>query len=436
MSTERVCSEEIIQQLPCALQRLASFERFNLHRVDLFQNLSADPNFDKSYLPQNSGAFHLPCFWVRRKYLYVYGKQRQGTAELGLFQGCGLDEKVIFPIHPTSLSQYSRFLSDVGAEDVSNEGLRVWAVPTSSVRTLIAWPDGAPEKAMFVKTSLHSPILGDRRLCLRKVGCSVGLSRVVQESRESLPEILDFCWESVGYVPRHMPDSGVIIRSIPQAFTDNGILVAPMFALFGGSENHSPLFLTMLERNSAEAREFLDEVVCAQFARLWLEMTMRHGLILESHAQDLLVALTRQSLSFKKFFYRDFEGLQVDWELRRRRKFADSTSLPHAWSWYETYETWGYRYANLMFYKLMTSLDQYLYFVLREFDLVLQQWREHGLASNALFEKDEVTIAFSRHMANAAHELFGVRPTPAQSIHRSLKQFVIRLMKLRRELID
>jgi len=425
-------SAEAIQQLGPSLQRLLRHERFNLHRLDVFQSKIRDSDFDPRYLPQNCNAFPLPCFLIPRKHFYVYGQQAHGTDEMSVFDGLGSDGRILFPIHPTALPEYRQFLSDAGAHEAP---VQIWAVPTSSVRTLLAWPDGAPEKALFIKTSLHCPVFGDRRLSLRKVGCSVGLSSVVRQSKDELPDVLGFCWESVGYVPRGVVEAGVIIRSIPAEFMDNRALVVPLFALLGGDESNPPVFLRMFKRNEKAAREFLEQVVCARFARLWLSMSMLHGLIPEAHGQDLIVTLSADDFSFRQFFYRDFEGLQVDWDLRRNRRIVDDMPLPRAFAWYETYGSWGYAYAELTFYKLITSLDQYMHFVIREFDRTLTSWQQRGFIDAGSFDENYLSIQFSRQMSQAVHDLFGVQIPAADSIHQSIKRFVIRLMKLRRKLL-
>lgn len=436
MKSSRTVSDEAIEQLPLSLRKLMALERFSLYKAEVFQPLSRDSKFDARYLPQNCGAIRLPCFWILRKYLYVYGSQTDNAAELKLFRGQGLSERVLFPVHPTSLGYYRQFLSDVGAQDVSEEGLCIWGVPTSSTRTLLAWPNEMPEQALFVKTSLHSPASVNRRLSRRKVACSVGLSALVQSSLESLPGGVSYFPESVGVVPRSMQDSGAIFRSITQELKGGSCLVAPLFSLLGGNEKHTPLFLTILERSGMSPGQFLEDVLCAQFARLWLEMTLRFGLILEAHGQDILLALSSDLVPLGRFYYRDFEGLQVDWELRRRLGLVEPSNMPHAWSWRETYQTWGYRYSDLIWWKLMNSLQLYLQFVLDELDTLLREWQGRGLIRGGNFEKDSVTMIFSQHMMKAVEEMFGARVGVQYNIRYSLNRFVIFLMKLRRELLQ
>jgi hypothetical protein len=431
---DRTSSEAPVAQLPASLQKLLAFERFHLHKPELFMDKSRDPAFDASYLPHSCGAFELPCYWIERRHLYVFGSQQPTYDEFGFLAGEGPGGSVLFPIHPTSGPQYAQFLSKVRARDASKDGLRVWAVPTSSTRTFLAWPDGAPSQALFVKTSLHSKIIGDRRLFRWQVARSVGLSTLVHDSLAALPANLSYFPETLGLVPRQMPDSGVIVRSIPPELKNDRLLVAPLFSLMGGGA--AAVFVTMVERGHVQPLEFLEEVLCDRFARLWLEMALGFGLILEAHGQDLLLTLSPELAPQGRFYYRDFEGLQVDWELRYALGLPTPQAMPNAQAWYETYATWGYRYGALISHKLRISLIQYLRLVLKELGLMLGQWQRSGLVRGLRLTEDHLTTIFSRRMMKALEERFGVAVSNEYNIDRSLNKFLLLLINLRKDLLS
>ncbi len=430
LQEERV-NTDVLEQLPCSLRQQLTYERFHLHRPEMFQDRSRDPAFDPKYFPQNCGPVLLPCYWIERRHLHVFGAQANVADEIGFFSGDGPKAAVLLPMHPASVAHYQELLVKLAARDAARDGLRIWGVPTSSTRTFLAWPDRVPERALFVKLSLHSPIFGDRRLHTWKVARSVGLSTLVQESLEHLPGGLGYFPESFGFAPRRMPDSGVIVRSIPQPIKANQWLVAPLFALMGGDQAQ-PLLLTVMEQTGMRPLEFLEEILCAKFARLWLEMTLRHGLILEAHAQDLMLAMSPDLRTLGDFYYRDFEGLQVDWELRSRRGLSMPANMPNSFAWHETYATWGFRYGHLIWYKLRISLLQYLHFVLAELEQMLRSWQERGILGGARFNEDELTAMFSRKMIELIYELFDVRVRTGYNIHRHLNQFVLQLLSVRK----
>lgn len=434
MLREEPHDADVLEQLPGCLRQQLTFERFHLHKPELFQNRSRDPAFDPKYFPQNCGAVQLPCYWIERRHLYVFGAQAHASEELSFFSGSGPSDHVLFPIHPASVDNYRELLIKLGSRDAAEDGLRIWAVPTSSTRTLLAWPDRMPERAVFVKTSLHSQIFGDRRLHAWRIARSVGLSGLVQQSLQDLPRTLGYFPESFGMVPRRMPDSGVIVRSIPGEIKANRLLVAPLFALMGG-QHAQPLFLRVMEQSRLRPLEFLESVLCHKFARLWLEMTLRHGLILEPHGQDLMLAMTPDLSTLDRFYYRDFEGLQVDWELRRRLGLSMPANMPNSRAWHETYATWGYRYGHLVWYKFRISLLQYLHFVLAELEQMLRTWQERGILGGARFNEDDLTAMFSRQMMGLIHELFSVRVKTEYNIFRRLNRFVLLLLNVRKDML-
>jgi hypothetical protein len=365
--------------------------------------------------------------------LFVFGAQRAAD-ELGFFSGQGPNGRVLFPMHPASAANYRELLTKVAARDAAKDGLRIWAVPTSSTRTLLAWPDRMPERAVFVKTTLHSPIFGKRRLHAWQVARSVGLSGLVEESSQALPNTLRYFPETFGMVPRQMPDSGVIVRSIPREIKANRLLVAPLFALMGG-QHARPLFLRVMDQSGLQPIDFVEQVLCAKFARLWLEMILRHGLIFESHSQDLMLAMTPELRTLDHFYYRDFEGLQVDWELRRRLALPMPEHMPHSHAWHTTYGSWAYRYGPQVWYKCRISLQLYLHSVLSELEQMLRAWQERGMLGGTRFNEDDLTAMFSRQMRDLIQELFAVRVQLDYNIHRHLNRFLLLLLNIRKDLL-
>lgn len=435
MSTAERDYRDAIQQLPSALQRLMDLERFHLYKTEMFQQLSRDPGFDTRFLPQNCGAFRLPCFWIRRKYLQVYGHQFDAGAEQRFVSG-GEDEQVLFPVHPTVLPDLSAFLSKVDARDAAHDGVCIWAVPTSSTRTLLAWPDLEPEKAIFIKVSLHSPIFGDRRIDSMRAARSVGLSGLVRDSQPELSAALSYFPEHCGFVLRRAPGSGAVLRSIPREVKEGQVTIAPLFSLLGASGGRAPMLLTILERIGMEPLQFIDNALCEPFAKLWLVMSLQHGLIFEAHGQDVLLALSPELRPLGQFYYRDFEGLQVDWDLRRRRGWPAPHGMPHDWSWRETYATWGYIYSDLLWYKWRISLFGHMCLVLREIELSLRDWHDRAVIVGCKCADGEVTMIFSRHLFRAVEDMFGVRISPQYDVYHHLNRFLLLLLKLRRQMLE
>ncbi len=412
-----------------------ALERFRLYRPNVYQDVQRDPDFDTRYLPQNCGAFVLPCYWVPRRTLHLYQIDNDARSAFPTPDGIDANQRVLFPIHPLEVESFRNFLSSNRAADSERDGLVFWAVPTSSTRTLLVWPDHEPEKAKFVKLSLRSMIFGDRRLTRRKIATSIGHSQLIWKTRAGLPSALGWFFEHVGYVPRSGTDCGVIVRSVPQELIDGRLLIAPLFSLFGGTAEEAPLLLSICRKAGLSVPEFVEDTLCRPFARLWTKLFLQYGLILEAHGQDVLLSLSPDLRPAGQFFYRDFEGLMVDWELRRALGFTDEWRMPYASRWHETYGTWGHPYHQMVSYKLRVSLTDFVYLVLRALARSLEGGPAQREIAAAGLSAENVIVTFWRALAVELNERYGVRVRATCEGRYSMNAFILNLMHARSLLI-
>ena len=410
------------------------FEQHGLWRPERLRDLRAPPGAMRSYFPERGRVFRLPCFRLGGASVVRYGPSAAGTLGGGDAGGRAGTGEVVLPVHPMEHARYAAALADGGATESPAEGPRLWATPTSSTRTVLVWPEERPDELSFVKLSLVSRELGDRALTRTRVARSVGLSGLVGRERERLPESIEFFPEWGGLVPRALPDGGVIFRAIPQEVLEGRVIPAPLFALMGGSEGHPPLLRQLMERMGRGARDAVEGALLAQFARLWVELVFDFGLILEAHAQNLLLALSVEEVPLGRFYYRDFEGLTVDWTMRRAKGLA-AQELPGASEWFATYETWGYPLYQLVSVKLLTSLFDYLELVLGELESALLEWQVVGGVAGPRVRSGELTGLFSGYVRGAIADKFAIREGAQYDVRRHLKRFVKFLMRVRREVV-
>jgi hypothetical protein len=299
------------------------------------------------------------------------------------------------------------------------------------------WPHEEPEKSLFAKVSLRSLIAGDRRIQRRHVSGAVGKTIVLKESRSDLPDNMNYLYESVGFMPRLLPGSGVILRSIPQAVKGDKLLLAPMFSLVGGNEEYVPLLLKMVAAGISDPTRFAEEVLCASFAPLWLNLALNYGLLLEAHGQNLLVELSDDFCPLGRFYYRDFDGLMIDWDLRRHLGFPVPQCMPDSALWHQTYATMNPStpYVQLVSWKFKMSLNAYLHFVLADVNRYLREWQSRGLMAGRKIADDYLTDAFSHHLFREIAAVYGAREASEYNVYRSLNKFVKFLLKIRGEVI-
>lgn len=432
---EDVVPQEVIGELPGAVQKFLRFEQQNLWKKERFRNPGSDFSLQPEFLPEHGRAFWLPCFWVKKKHLYVYGGWAGAASAIAWAEGEGPEARVLFPIHPAELDSCGEFLAKAGAVDTRAEGLAIVATPTSSTRTVLAWPVQQPGNVFLAKLSLRSKLFGNRRLQRSKVARCVGLSELVERSRRALPTRLRYFTEPYGLVPRQMADMGVIIRPIPEEVRSDRVVPVALFALMGGTDASRPLLLELPERTGIRVQEFVEDVLLEGFAKIWIELVFGRGIVLEAHAQDLLVAVSKDGVPLEGLYYRDFEGLTVDWALRRARGVLEPISLPYCCDWFNTYETWGYPRYQLASWKMRISLFDYVFLVLGELQSALTGWQASGVMAGPKLSDGELTSLFSRYLRCAIQERFGMREEHEYDISRDLNRFIKFMMCVRREVM-
>lgn len=426
--------DDVVAQLPPALRNWLVLERFHLHKAHQFQNVARDPGFDTRYFPQHCRAFLLPCYWVPRKHLYVH--ETNESAEHWHFKTDAGPERILFPVHPSAHEQFRAFLRAVDASNATEHGVRFWAIPTSSTRTLLVWPEGAGQRAVFVKTSLHSPIFGDRRVTRTQVARAIGNCKLVRQPDAQLPAELRVIPEILGFSARPAPGTGALVRLVPAELMEGTVRAVPLFSLLGGEDQgRVPLLLELLERTETPPVRYVDELLCATFAPLWVRLALEHGLILESHGQDLLLSLSQQGMPMGAFYYRDLEGLQVDWELRRQR-IGSIPALPNAWAWHATHASWGFRYTDFVWHKWRISLFGFLRLVLSEIEASLRDWHDRGLVRGPKCREGELTMLFSSHVFAAVERCCNVSLGAPYDILPALNRFILALFRVRRAVLQ
>jgi len=427
MYTEHFDDEHAFAQISRPLQRYINFDRFNAYWPTPRGRVLGPGGFDARYLPENCAVFELPCYWIHRRHFYVYGS----FGNRHPWMAAAPSEHLPFAVHPCELNHYAAFLASVSARLTARDGLRFWALPSSSTRTLLFWPDGEPQQVAFAKTTLTGRAFGERLIHRHNAAANVALSNLVLSVDPPLPTGFDCFPEYASLVPRALPDSGVIFRALPAVMHDECFVVAPRFALIGGDERSPPLYLQMMARFGEQAAERLEYLLCDRFAALWLELFVRRKLILEDHSQNLLGAFTDDLFPIEHTLYRDFEGLTVDWDARLSQGLPIDP-LPHAWEWFRAYQTWGHCGSQLIAWRIRNSLRCYHRF-LSALEDQISAWYDIGKLGGRRPAANALTARFERALLDGARERLGRLPINDQP--HSLIGLVRVLWRLRHELL-
>jgi hypothetical protein len=172
--------------------------------------------------------------------------------------------------------------------------------------------------AHFIK--LHYPrriSRFNRRLRRKNICNSVqathDVARVRCDRFAYLPDVLGFAYgdgdNAWGFLVR---------EATPRPFQGHRLMV-PYFALYGGDLQHPedpPLLVQLIERLGAEPQSFVIEEIMIPVLECWAKVVRERGILLESHAQNLLLEIDRD-FSPRRVVHRDFD-VWVDAEARRQ----------------------------------------------------------------------------------------------------------------------
>lgn len=390
--------------LPARLREWDYCERVLLDRGgDPERVLPDTSDVESRYLPESRRVFRVQAYWVKaRDMLCVRAEPLSGSLSEDLFRARSKGNEVLFLVHPAAHSRYKAFLRATAAQRADSP---FWGAPTSSTRTLLVWREGLEKNAFFAKLSVASEIGGAiRTLSTEYVSRSIGITRILDGSKESLPASFGYLREVLGFVPKGLDDSGLIIRTIPDDVLLGRVSLVPMFALYAWHPSRRPLLLRLSAAAGLRPRDYIRERLCRPFARQWLDLTIDHGFIPEPHAQNLLLETDAAGRETGRFVHRDFECFYVDLSYRKAAGRFIPRDLPTVGSLATTYPR-AFRER-----RLANSIHRYfLGSLLFNIDQMLGLWADGGVLDGPRPPAGESERTFAREIARALHEKTGHR---------------------------
>lgn len=267
------------------------------------------------YAPEAYASFALPLFGVPAERLVEMG-ETGALDRLGPPPGDGL---ALLPAHPWQVELLGGPppLRRVGAT-------RVLASPTSSIRTVYL-----PELDLFCKFSLDVRITNDiRRLWLRDLSRLAVVAEVVGQAFGDLPDHVarPAVLRDRGYRSAELDRDGgealaVIVRDGLREHVRPGLTVLLAAGISEGFPGN-PLDGLGEELALVWWERYLDHVVPPL-----LHAYFRHGVVLECHLQNVLVAVDEHGLPAQAVF-RDHEGIKL---VAERHPSLNGVGSARAW---------------------------------------------------------------------------------------------------------
>lgn len=269
------------------------------------------------YSPEAHASFALPLLGVPQEILVEEG-DASGLDRLGPPAGDGL---ALLPAHPWQVDLLGGLpLRHLGATATA-------AVPTSSIRTVYL-----PEPDLFCKFSLDVRITNDvRRLWLRDLRRLGAVVDLVDGAFGDLPEHVPrpAVLRDRGYRSAELDGDGgeglaVIVRDGLREHVRPG-LTALMAAGISEGFPGNPLDGLDQDRSLLWWERYLEHVVPPV-----LHAYLRHGVVLECHLQNVLVAVDEHGIPAQALF-RDHEGVRVLAERHPELSGAGVVSRSYGW---------------------------------------------------------------------------------------------------------
>ena len=277
------------------------------------------------YRPEAHQVFDVTGYWLPEKKLHTFSDQlpeaiRELTQRLNPHTG---EREVLYFVHPESEALFPEI---VGNRELERSVFK--AVATSSTRGLLLWKPGAEHSPFVGKLSLNREVAE----LLRTVSgfetqFSVQASGILREV--DFPEGSSFMREVFGAVVRGHPEGGMILRALPEGVLSGQLTLAPLFALYGGANEieKGSLLLRLIRASGLQPLDFVRTRLVRPFVRAWVRLA-RQGIVMEPHAQNVLVALSMVEDVIARLEFRDLGGFAFDPQYREAKGLPVPRSSP------------------------------------------------------------------------------------------------------------
>lgn len=294
-----------------AEQRLISRELDETKIVSPGQNAQ-----DARYAPEQGAVFNVKSYWLDSDAASSFrGKGLSKSLRKTLSRFKNGRKQVRLLVHPESEKFYRGVLKNaVRSNDFK-------ATATSSSRSLLVWTPGKEKDAFFAKLSLDAKIGGVVRTIPKgEVARSVGINNLLKADRAALPAGFKTINEVFGVMPNGLERGGMLVREIPKEVRRGQARYVPLFALYSQpNPGQPPLLADMIARSGLGGEEFIQAKILRPFIAQWLALAIDRGIVMEPHAQNVLLALGPDGLPTGSFLHRDFGGFNADFDYRAKR---------------------------------------------------------------------------------------------------------------------
>jgi hypothetical protein len=292
---------------------IMSMEQTRINRsVDPRKIMQPDiANQNTAYRPDDGKWFKLPSILVPEEDLNValsgLGKAPSEVNQILIVEEEGKRYHRLF-IHPESENFYQELIK----KNISTYSTEFEASATSSSRTLLVRNVQNPELKFFAKLSLDVKLGGVVRTIPKgEVSRSVGISDYILRHEKELCGNFTIMPEVSGIIPKGFDRGGQIIRLIPKEVQENKSYLVPLFSLYAEKDG-STLLKDLALKKGISPTEFVEQHILEPFMEGWAQWAIRGPIVMEAHAQNVLIELDKDMNPTGRFVHRDMGGFNID----------------------------------------------------------------------------------------------------------------------------
>jgi hypothetical protein len=324
-----IVNKDVLLTLPTSIQEWLRSETILLSRnVDTMRLMTPEHNDqNKLFTPESGNVFQLTGFWIDADELKVSQSEFPEQLKDFFVREVNGRQQYLLLVHPESYAFYNTRL------DLSRlETETFLATATASSRSLLVWKPGRENDVFVGKVSLNAQIGGvDRTIKGVEGAMSVGIDMTLAGAKD-LPKNFSAFREVFSAIPTGMDRGAMIIRTIPEDMINGKKAFIPLFALYAKpSDGQAPLLLQMLnkfkETSDADPETLVEKTIIQPFIDEWFNLAM-HGVLMEPHAQNVLIGLNKKGIPNGDFRHRDFGGFNINMPYRQAHGYFVPETLP------------------------------------------------------------------------------------------------------------
>lgn len=291
---------------------------------------------NEEYFPENAGIWNIPYIYLP---LSEYGNLCATVSDISeeirnqIIVKRGGCECVIFFVHP---SAWEKVLShiDKTLETVDSRSSEFFATPTSSIRSLVVWHRSQKRKPFVVKTSVFSVSYGfhrhldwegvriqfSRREMLQKIGTENilkhGLRLMDEVAISGLKLKQPIIIERPEFLgpgqPAEIFELGNLVREIPADVIRGEKRLIPCTAYVSAERPNETFIEFIAKQSKRDVVDSLLESLLNPSLKALTGLMSDFGVVLEPHAQNVLIETDSDFRSTGRVCYRDLGAVWFD----------------------------------------------------------------------------------------------------------------------------